>query len=132
MRIIQFDTLDDAIECYGRENLIAIDCIKQIIFYTSHGCQPKFVFENECKPGRINGILIKSGYPVIHRKADLKLEILEKFLRNNGLNQFQTMYYCVVYRILRNRLADVIICDLVEKIHSTLLCGTPDANCSLR
>lgn len=54
MKNIKFDSLSEAIECYGRKNLVAIDCIKQIIFYTSHGCQPKFIFENEIKHGKIS------------------------------------------------------------------------------
>ena len=68
MKIIKFDTLDEAVECYGRENLIAIDCIKQIIFYTSHGCQPKFVFENECKPGKIAAWFLKCETNHIYKK----------------------------------------------------------------
>lgn len=68
MRIIKFDTLEEAVECYGRENLVAIDCIKQIIFYTSHGCQPKFIFENECKPGKIAAWFLKDETNYVYRK----------------------------------------------------------------
>lgn len=68
MKNIKFDSLDEAIECYGRENLIAIDNIKQIIFYTSHGCQPKFVFENEVKPGKISAWFLKNETSYIYRK----------------------------------------------------------------
>lgn len=68
MKVIRFDTLDEAIECYGRENLIAIDNLSQIIFYTKHGCQPKFVFENECKPGRIAAWFLKNETNYIYKK----------------------------------------------------------------
>lgn len=53
MKLFSFSTLDEAIECYGRNNLIPIDNLKQIIFYTQLGLQPKCVFETEGKPGRI-------------------------------------------------------------------------------
>lgn len=68
MKIINFETLNDAIECYGRENLIAIDCIKQIIFYTKHGCQPRFIFENETKPGRITAWFLKNETSYVYKK----------------------------------------------------------------
>ena len=57
---IQFETLEDCISCYGRENLIAIDTLKQAIFYTKHGCQPRFVYENETKPGKMTFWFLKS------------------------------------------------------------------------
>lgn len=68
MKNIQFESLDEAIECYGRENLIAIDCIKQIIYYTAHGCQPKFVFENETKPGKIAAWFLKNETNYVYKK----------------------------------------------------------------
>lgn len=68
MKNIQFRSLDEAIECYGRENLIAIDNIKQILFYTSHGCQPKFVFENETKPGKISAWFLKSESNYVYQR----------------------------------------------------------------
>ena len=49
MKTMSFTTLEECIECYGRENLVAIDNLKQVIFFCTHGCQPKFVFENEEK-----------------------------------------------------------------------------------
>lgn len=68
MTTIRFDSLDDAIECYGRENLIPIDCIKQIIFYTQHGCQPKFVWENENEQGKLTAWFLKNETNYIYRK----------------------------------------------------------------
>jgi hypothetical protein len=68
MRTINFENLEEAIECYGRENLIPIDNLKQVIFYTSHGCQPKFVFENELKPGRITAWFLKGETSYVYRK----------------------------------------------------------------
>lgn len=68
MKKIDFISLDEVIECYGRSNIIAIDNIKQIIFYTSHGCQPKFVYENETKPGKLTGWFLKSETNFIYKK----------------------------------------------------------------
>ncbi len=68
MKTIKFDTLNDVIECYGRENLVAIDNIKQIIFYTQHGCQPRFVCENETKPGKIAAWFLKNETNFVYRK----------------------------------------------------------------
>ena len=68
MNKLNFNSLEEAIECYGRENLIAIDCLRQIIFYTSHGCQPKFVFENEVKPGKIAAWFLKSETAYVYKK----------------------------------------------------------------
>jgi len=60
MKLIQFKSLDDCIECYGRGNLVAIDSVQQIIFYTSKGVQPKYITENEKKPGKISCWFLKS------------------------------------------------------------------------
>lgn len=60
MKNMTFTSLDEVIACYGRENVVAIDCIKQIIFYTAHGCQPKFVCEHETKPGKISAWFLKA------------------------------------------------------------------------
>ena len=68
MKIIQFDSLEEAIECYGRENLVAIDCIKQILVYTSHGCQPKFIWENETAPGKLTCWYLKSETNYVYKK----------------------------------------------------------------
>ena len=68
MKVIKFDTLEDVFECYGRENLVAIDNIRQILFYTSYGCQPKFVFENETKPGKITCWFLKNETNFVYKK----------------------------------------------------------------
>ena len=68
MKSITFENLEEAIECYGRENLIPIDNIKQLLFYTKHGCQPKFVFENELKPGKITAWFLKDETRFIYKK----------------------------------------------------------------
>lgn len=68
MKNIRFNSLNEAIECYGRENLIPIDCIKQIIFYTQHGCQPKFIFEHETKPGKISAWFLKNETNFVYQK----------------------------------------------------------------
>lgn len=68
MKQLDFKSLYEAVECYGRENLVAIDCLKQVIFYISHGCQPKFIWENEEKPGRITAWFLKSETNFVYRK----------------------------------------------------------------
>lgn len=68
MKTIKFDSLEDCFECYGRENLVAIDFLPQVIFYVKHGCQPKFVFENEIKPGKMTFWFHKSESSYIYNK----------------------------------------------------------------
>lgn len=68
MKNINFKSLDEVIDCYGRDNIIAIDCIKQIIFYTKHGCQPKFLCENEVKQGKISAWFLKSETNFVYKK----------------------------------------------------------------
>ena len=68
MKNIKFETLEDAIDCYGRENLIAIDCLRQIIFYTIHGCQPKFIWENEKSPGKLTCWYLKNETSYVYKK----------------------------------------------------------------
>lgn len=59
MKSINFNTLQEAKDAYGEENLVAIDCLKQIIFYITHGCQPRFVWESEKDGGRITAWFLK-------------------------------------------------------------------------
>ena len=61
MKTIDFDSLEEAIECYGRDNLVPIDNIKQLIFYAKHGCQPRFIWE-------ITGWYLKSETNYVYRK----------------------------------------------------------------
>lgn len=68
MNKIQFSSLEDVFECYGRGNLIAINNLEQIIFYTSHGCQPKFIYENEMKPGKISCWFHKDETSWVYKK----------------------------------------------------------------
>lgn len=68
MKAIQFTTLDEVFDCYGRENLVAIDNIHQILAYTKHGCQPKFVYENEVKPGKLTCWYLKSETIFVYKK----------------------------------------------------------------
>ena len=44
---LKLETIQDAFDCYGEKNLVPIDLIKQIIFYTSKGVQPVFTCESE-------------------------------------------------------------------------------------
>ena len=68
MKSIVFSSLEEAFDCYGRENLVAIDNLTQIIFYTKNGCQPRFVFENQTKPGRITAWFLKDETAWIYRQ----------------------------------------------------------------
>ena len=65
---IEFRSLEEVINCYGRENLIAIDNLKQIIFYTARGVQPKFVCENEVKRGKITTWFLKSETDYVYKQ----------------------------------------------------------------
>lgn len=60
MKNIGFKSLEECIDCYGRGNLVAIDNLSQIIFYTRNGCQPKYVSENQNKQGKISCWFLKS------------------------------------------------------------------------
>ena len=68
MKAIDFESLEEAIECYGRENLIPIDNIKQLIFYAKHGCQPRFIWEKEGSNGKITGWDLKSETNFVYKK----------------------------------------------------------------
>lgn len=46
-------SLEEKINEYGKENLIPISFIKQILFYAKCGCQPVFIWEKENQKGRI-------------------------------------------------------------------------------
>ena len=65
---INFESLEEAIDCYGRENLIPIDNLKRAIFYVKHGCQPRFVWEKENNPGKITFWFLKSETAYIYQK----------------------------------------------------------------
>ncbi len=65
---IEFSTLEEAINCYGRKNLIPIDNIKQCIFYTKHGCQPRFVWEKETEPGKMTCWFLKAETGFVYQK----------------------------------------------------------------
>ncbi len=84
MKTIGFETLDEAISCYGRSNLIAIDSLPQIIFYTKHGCQPKFVFENEIKPGKITAWFLKDETRFVYKKW--RSNIPDKDIENGSVH----------------------------------------------
>lgn len=57
---MKFNTLEEAICCYGRDNLIPISQIKQICFFAKCGCQPKFVWEKEDGSGHLTCWYLKS------------------------------------------------------------------------
>ena len=67
LKQINFKTLDECIECYGRGNLVAIDTLSQTIFYTRHGCQPKFVCESENRAGRVTFWFLKPETSYVYK-----------------------------------------------------------------
>jgi hypothetical protein len=68
MNKIQFSSLEEVFECYGRGNLIPIANLEQIIEYTAHGCQPKYICENEVKPGKLTCWFSKDETAYVYRK----------------------------------------------------------------
>ena len=51
--------LQNLIDIYGRDSLVCVGFLKQIMFYAKNGCQPKFIYENELKPGYITAWYLK-------------------------------------------------------------------------
>lgn len=60
MKTLEFKTLDDLFECYDKRDLVAIDTLRQAIFYIKHGVQPEFVYEKEGDPGRATFWFLKA------------------------------------------------------------------------
>lgn len=60
--------MEEAKDVYGEDSLIPISFIKQIIFYTSHGCQPKFTCESEKEKGKIVCWFLKSETSYLNKK----------------------------------------------------------------
>ena len=67
---IKLETLQDAFDCYGKENLVPIDLLKQIIFYTSKGIQPVFTCESEKeeRKGQLVCWFLKSETQWVYKK----------------------------------------------------------------
>ena len=70
MAKFKLETKKDVMDCYGEENLVPIDHIKQIIFYTSRGVQPVFTCESEKKgqKGRLVCWFLKSEIRWVYEK----------------------------------------------------------------
>lgn len=68
MEKIKFKTLEEVFDCYGRENLVPIDFIKQLIFYAANGCQPKFIWYKEDDPTKITCWYLKSETAYVYKK----------------------------------------------------------------
>lgn len=49
MSQLKLKSLQDVYDCYGKDNLVPIDLLKQVIFYTSRGIQPVYTCESEKK-----------------------------------------------------------------------------------
>ena len=67
---LKLETLQDAFDCYGEKNLVPIDLIKQIIFYTSKGVQPVFTCESEKedRKGQLVCWFLKSETQWVYKK----------------------------------------------------------------
>ncbi len=67
---LKLETKQDVFDCYGENNLVPIDLIKQIIFYTSKGVQPVFTCESEKKgrEGQLVCWFLKSETQWIYQK----------------------------------------------------------------
>lgn len=67
---LKLETLQDVFKCYGKENLICLDLLKQIIFYTSRGIQPVFVCESEknSRKGQLVCWFLKSETKYVYQK----------------------------------------------------------------
>lgn len=67
---IKLETIQDAFDCYGKDNLVPIDLIKQIIFYTSKGVQPVFTYESEKeeRKGQLVCWFLKSETQWVYKK----------------------------------------------------------------
>ena len=65
------ETKKDVMDCYGEENLVPIDHIRQIIFYTSRGVQPVFTCESEKRDrkGRLVCWFLKSEIRWVYEKC---------------------------------------------------------------
>ena len=70
MATLKLETKKDVMDCYGEENLVPIDHIRQIIFYTSRGVQPVFTCESEekGKKGRLVCWFLKSEIRWVYEK----------------------------------------------------------------
>lgn len=67
---LKLETLQDVFKCYGKDNLICLDLLKQIIFYTSKGVQPVFVCESEkdTRKGQLVCWFLKSETQWVYQK----------------------------------------------------------------
>ena len=63
-----FESFTEVVECYGKENLVPITNIKQIIFYARMNVQPKWILESEKNKGHIVCYYFKPESEVCYRK----------------------------------------------------------------
>jgi hypothetical protein len=63
--------LRELIMVYGKDNVVPISFLKQIIFYANNGCQPKFVYESEKQQGKIVCWYLKKDTVLAKKKWDL-------------------------------------------------------------
>lgn len=67
---LKLETLQDVFDCYGKDNLICLDLLKQIIFYTKLGIQPVFTCESEkeSRKGQLVCWFLKSETQWVYQK----------------------------------------------------------------
>lgn len=64
-----FKSFEEVEECYGKENLIPVTNLKQIIFYvTEFGLQPKWTDESKENKGHIVCYYLKNESNIAFRK----------------------------------------------------------------
>ena len=70
MSRLKLTTLQEAYDCYGEDNLVGIDLLRQIIFYISRGIQPVYTSESEKpdKKGQLVCWFLKSETQWVYRK----------------------------------------------------------------
>lgn len=70
--VINFSSLEEAIDCYGRENLVPITKISQVIDFVKEGCQPRFIWEKEGSVGIVTYWYLKSEFLYVRKKLEKK------------------------------------------------------------
>jgi hypothetical protein len=64
-----FKSLEEVEECYGKENLVPVTNLQQIIFYVKmFGLQPKWTDESKENKGRIVCYYLKNESNIAFRK----------------------------------------------------------------
>lgn len=66
--VFKFDSLEELMEYYGKDNVVPVDLIRQQIFYAKKGVQPKFIYENEDGSGRLTCWYLKEETKAVYQE----------------------------------------------------------------